>query len=366
LADRLERGQWPQGAVVVEAEVAVVVVRVLPGDHEDREPLVEKEFDERVLRPQVEDVILHDPSRDEQDGLGPHGLGPRLVLDELDQPVAVDDLARRHGQRLADLEPLYADRRPAIDGTLPVLEEVPESTHEVHAPLRAGSGEDLRVRQHEVRRREDVEHLPAHEPDAALVQPADAPDAGRGVVPPLLIEQERLGVEVERPALPFCSAEALVVRQRLDARRAPIEATRASRGVAGEPDRLSHSFFPELELLARRRREMDQPGGVGFGARHRRKPNGEAREEEMDRPVEGFREPLGRIAVLGPLGDRGAPRRCTAGRESGPKRIQTVGVPDRAWLCGLERCFGFLGDLMGARHPTSRLVKWSHAYRSVR
>ena len=45
----------------------------------------------------------------------------------------------------------------------------------------------------------------------------DAGHARGGVVPPLLVEQERLVNQVERPLLPLGRGKALVLRQRLNA-----------------------------------------------------------------------------------------------------------------------------------------------------
>ena len=55
--------------------------------------------------------------------------GRRRVLDELDQPIAVDDLARRHGDVAADHEILGADRAFAADRALEVLGEIRPAVH---------------------------------------------------------------------------------------------------------------------------------------------------------------------------------------------------------------------------------------------
>ena len=59
-----------------------------------------------------------------EDRLGTHRVCRGLVLDQFDQPVAIDDASRRHGHIAADLE-LLGTRRPlATDGTLPILKKV--------------------------------------------------------------------------------------------------------------------------------------------------------------------------------------------------------------------------------------------------
>ena len=72
LADRVQRGHRTQRMIVLHAEVALVYSRILPGDHEDCEPLLEQIAHERVLGAEIEDVVLHDPGRHDQDGLGTH------------------------------------------------------------------------------------------------------------------------------------------------------------------------------------------------------------------------------------------------------------------------------------------------------
>ena len=70
----------------------------------------------------------------------------------------------------------------------------------------------------EIRRRENVEELPRGELDDVAVLLSHAVDAGRRVVPPLLLKQERLIAHIVGPPLPLRGREPLVLRQRLDAR----------------------------------------------------------------------------------------------------------------------------------------------------
>ena len=59
---------------------------------------------QRILRRQVEDVVLHDPGRHDQDRLRMHLVGGRIVLDQLDQFIAKHDLAARGRNGFADDE----------------------------------------------------------------------------------------------------------------------------------------------------------------------------------------------------------------------------------------------------------------------
>ena len=126
LLDRVERGQWPRTHVILEAFLGEPFVRVDPGNHEHGVTLLDRPADERVPRPQIENIELVDPGRDDQQRPPLHGLGGRRILQQLDQVILVDDLARRRGNILADLERRHVghrDRQPAL-AALEVVEQV--------------------------------------------------------------------------------------------------------------------------------------------------------------------------------------------------------------------------------------------------
>ena len=66
LLDRVERGERTLEHVVVEVFVRELRVGIDPRDDEDRHALFERPVDERVLLAQVEDVVLVDPGRHDQ------------------------------------------------------------------------------------------------------------------------------------------------------------------------------------------------------------------------------------------------------------------------------------------------------------
>ena len=82
-AHGIERGVKSMLQIVVHAQVAVLHARVLPRDAEHRMAVIDEVADQRVVRRQVQDVVLHDPGRHDQDGLGVHGLGRGRILDQL-------------------------------------------------------------------------------------------------------------------------------------------------------------------------------------------------------------------------------------------------------------------------------------------
>jgi hypothetical protein len=61
----------------------VALVRIDPGNDEDRVALFDGPFDEGLLRIEIENVELVDPGRHDQQRAFEHGFGRRLVLDDL-------------------------------------------------------------------------------------------------------------------------------------------------------------------------------------------------------------------------------------------------------------------------------------------
>ena len=157
-------------------------------------------------------------------GSGRTGGGGRRVLDQLDQAIAVDDLARRDRHLVPDPECLGSHRPAAGRHALPVLEEVLRAADEVHAHFRPRALDDFGIEERMVRRREDVEPLARAERDDLLVLRVHAVDARRRVVPPLLREQEGLVDQIVRELPPRLAEETPVLRQRLDAGLAAVSA----------------------------------------------------------------------------------------------------------------------------------------------
>ena len=78
----------PKSSVVFHAEVPIFLSSIPPGDHEHGEALLGKVFYKRVLRRQIENMVLHDPGRHDKDRLRPDLRGCWRILDELDQTIA--------------------------------------------------------------------------------------------------------------------------------------------------------------------------------------------------------------------------------------------------------------------------------------
>ena len=67
---RVERRHDAQLPVIFHRETAILGPRILPRDHEHGVALLGQVFDQRVMRAQVEDVVLHDPRGHDQHRFG--------------------------------------------------------------------------------------------------------------------------------------------------------------------------------------------------------------------------------------------------------------------------------------------------------
>ena len=143
LLDRVERRERAFDQVVLEVLVRELGVGVHPRDDEHRHPLLDRPLDQRVLFAQVEDVVLVDPRRHDEQRPLRHLLRRRLVLDQLHQVVLEDDLAGRGRDVDAELEGLgvgHRDLELAV-AALDVVEQVVEALDEVLArPSRSSRG----------------------------------------------------------------------------------------------------------------------------------------------------------------------------------------------------------------------------------
>ncbi len=161
-------------------------------------PLLDEITDERVLRPQVEHVIFHDPCRHDQERLGDHGLGRGLVLNELHQLVAVDNLSRRNGQSLAELEVVGFRSRLPGKGPQHVVLEVGRAAHEIGAGLVPRALDDRGVQPGKVRGRPDIEHLVRHEADPRGIFRRHAAHFARCLSSTRIPRREKLAATRER------------------------------------------------------------------------------------------------------------------------------------------------------------------------
>ena len=141
--------------VVVKAHIAHVGGRVFPAADEHRKTLVSQVLDQTLLRCQVENVKLVDPGRDDQDGHGAHLWGGGRVVNQLDQPVPKNHLARRGRQVLAHGKGVRLDHLDVFGCR--VAHEIVQPCLQARSPGFNGAGHGLRIEPEEIGGRHLVE-----------------------------------------------------------------------------------------------------------------------------------------------------------------------------------------------------------------
>ena len=215
LLDGVERGDHALAHILFEAFLRELGVGIDPGHHEHGDALIDAPFDEGFLRRQIENVEFVDPGRHDQQRRLEHLLGGRLILDELDQVVLVDDLAGREREIFADLEQIrigLADAQIAVAG-LDVLAQHVHAAHQILGVGRERLAQQFRIGQHEIRRRDRVGDLLDVEAGFGAGVLVDAFGVLDQMVGPIGGEQIGLLEEVEELVLrPFRIGKALVAR----------------------------------------------------------------------------------------------------------------------------------------------------------
>ncbi len=296
LLDAFERGQNALAHIGLEALVGVALVRVDPGNDEHGQPLRDRPADERLLRIEVEDVELVDPGRHDQER-APVDLRRRgFVLDELDELVAEDHLARRRREIDAELETAsvrLADAKVAF-ARLDVFGHHLEAAHEILAALLERHAQELGVGAEEVGRRERGGHLPEIElrlvalvrihfvgPPDEIVRPARRQhirlldEIEVGIVAPLGVRESFVG------AVGFGDGLSRRALEALQGRGPQIDELRAQRRLRLErPLGLGHVVFGDVAERADHLADVVGDGRfdlAGFARAHegRQRPAGE-------------------------------------------------------------------------------------------
>ena len=269
----------------------MTLIRIDPGDAEYGETLSDKIADQRVGRGEVEHVVLHDPGWNDQERFGLYEIRSRVILDEFHQIVAVDHLAGRDGNVASRLEG-YGPIGCQMGCFQYIASQITETPHEIRTALFESSLEDFRVGQREVARRKHVQNLPGVKFDQAFVLGSDTGNTRSNVVPPLLRQQEGLGVETERKLFPGFRTETAVGGQGLYAacRFPALKETVGNMG--GKSCLLAEVFSKDLLLLAGRNRQMHRPVLPGLKQANRRDAQCQGRYRCMMEPVGNLIEVL--------------------------------------------------------------------------
>src|SRR5262249_5342690 len=139
---------------------------IAPGNNEDRVAGVHGVAHERVIGPKIENVILVDAGRYDDQRPTVDLRGGRCVLDELDQIVLQDHPTRRHREVSSDLERAFVGDRDAA--ALQVAEEVCHAFGDAGTVRLYREGERLRVCGQEIRRRDRIRILAGEKADPSL------------------------------------------------------------------------------------------------------------------------------------------------------------------------------------------------------
>jgi hypothetical protein len=228
LAHDVDRLQRAEGEVVVPCKVADLRHRAAPGDQEDVMALRYGVFDEGIALAEIEQVVLVDTGRhDQQRGLLDLRRH-RRVLDQLDQLVLVDDGARRVGEIAADLEPGFVDPRDP-----PLLNVLDQVLHAGGETRRAGldrSADHFRIGGGKVRRAHRVDELARVELQLQpgplvhlrlLDELGELPGAEQiGLLEQVVVRCRRPGI-VQEAAIALARLDIAFNAERLDQRRVP-------------------------------------------------------------------------------------------------------------------------------------------------
>ena len=185
-----------------------------------------------------------------------HGLGRRVVLDDLGDIAAADDLAGADGEVLADLEARRVGL-PQPQIALAGGDVLGQHLHAAHQVLAVGGdrlAEEFRIGQDEVRGRDrvgDLLHVEARLVACVLVQPVGLVDE---IVRPARGDQVDLLQEIEEGVFPpFRVLKALVAAFRHDSLGRFLSGSGAADRIA--PDGQIAGEEPRLCL--------QRPGGIG-------------------------------------------------------------------------------------------------------
>jgi hypothetical protein len=132
LSDRVARLEH-RLRVGVEVEMALRSVGVAPRDREHLLLLAEQPFHEAPPGRDVEDVVLVDPRRNEQQRHLVHPLGRRPVLDQLEYVGPQHHRAGRYRKISAHLELRHIDAGGEMRRARDIAQETPPASHQVGA-----------------------------------------------------------------------------------------------------------------------------------------------------------------------------------------------------------------------------------------
>ncbi len=228
-------GRRHSRCVGVEVEVALLFHGVAPGDREDLLALTHEELHHAPVRCEIEDVVLVDRRRDEQQRHSTHRLGLRVVLDELEDIRAQHHASGCRREVAADLESACVDGGRQPRRARHVSDEIAHSVDQVRATAIDRLLEHRRVGQQEVCRSQTVDEIGSREPHLTFCPPVD-PSIADEIVNGAPDREIALQEPAEDPVVPRRIGEPPVTPGRGQLGATGRDPAQFSRKIAHAPD----------------------------------------------------------------------------------------------------------------------------------
>ena len=212
LLDRAERGQHSFVKIVREPLVGVARIRIDPGDHEDRQALIDHPAHVALRGIEIKNVELVDPWRHDQHRSRKDLRRRRRILQQLDEIVAEHDLARRRRHVAPEFEFCavgLAQAQLAMT-RLYVCRQKSETADKVLAVALHRRLQQFRIGQQEIRRRRRARDLPEVEGRLRSRMWIETLAPIEAILRPLRRDRMRLPQEVEEGLVPLGGGETFV------------------------------------------------------------------------------------------------------------------------------------------------------------
>ena len=213
LLDGIHRGKRPHLHVIGPGEIALLRPGIAPGDQEHGVPLLHQPAHHRIVLTQIENVVLVDPRRHDQQRRTEGLFRRRAILDQLDQLILEHHIPRRDGDVVAETEGFGVGHRDidAFGGVGKVFPQTLQAVEQILAAGFAGHPLHFRVGGGEVGGREGTDVLARVELEIALLALRQSLDARQHLIHGAREQQILLHEEVIiRFALPGLIAEATI------------------------------------------------------------------------------------------------------------------------------------------------------------
>ena len=210
------------------------------------------------MRLEIEDVIFHDPGRDDQQRFGDNVIPGRPVLNKLHEVIAEYNFSRRRGHMGPDLESVADRQFLRCQQREDILGQILRATNEICAALAHGGFHNLGTDPWDIGWRGGIENLIDHEPDALGSFRVHAAHLAGSLVPPTFLSEMSLLPEHQRRLAPGLVLKAPVMPLRMK-RRLRCRASQRLNNETGIQRCNLRSGNAQLRLPAGRTGEVQGP-----------------------------------------------------------------------------------------------------------